>query len=256
MFDFHLHLARLPHPTKVGQALLQAHCGFNNISCEPWEWDKSLELMKSLGDFAGSGETAFAFGIHPMVATRMSAADIDRLEQILRGGNHAVGECGLDKRFDGYEPGGVQEKIFLRQVEMAADLNRPLQIHCVGDYSRILRLIADVEHHKADQSHVPAIPQVTFHRFGGDVGFVKAALKQLGDRALFSLHADSFRKKSTAAAIAQIPAAQVRFETDADEDFKVAEQSIEAAAPTPPTEVSIIAEAILRQLRQAETKFF
>ena len=43
--------------------------------------------------------------------------------------------------------------------------------------------------------------------------------KALPYGALFSLHADSFRKKSTAAAIPHIPQERVFFETDADETF-------------------------------------
>jgi len=259
MYDFHLHLLRLPYPAEIGATLLQSGCGFNNVACEPWEWEKSLELKGFLeGSFVGA-RIHHAFGIHPMVATKVTTADINRLEQILRSDNYTIGECGLDKRFDGYEPAGIQEQIFKKQVILAKELNRPLQIHCVGDYFRILRFLAEAEPQCKAQSPQPP---VIFHRFGGDANFVKAALKQLGVRAIFSLHADSFRKKSTAAAIKEIPPAQVRFETDADESFKISEQSIEVAAPiaataaTATTEASTIAEAILRQLRQAETKFF
>lgn len=215
MFDFHLHLARFAKPEEAATTLLQEGCGFNSIACEPWEWESSLELMDKL---KGKGCTMdepqaigvqWFFGIHPMVANSVSARDWSRLEEILRSCPQVqVGECGLDKRFEGYEEGGLQEQVLRRQLELAAELGREVQIHCVGDYGRIIRLVQQYQ----------TLPQVVFHRFGGDVSVVKSALKLLGERAVFSLHADSFRKKSTMAAIREIPANQVRFETDADDE--------------------------------------
>lgn len=218
MFDFHLHLARFAKPEEAATALLQEGCGFNSIACEPWEWESSLELMDKL---KGKGCTMdepqaigvqWFFGIHPMVANSVSARDWSRLEEILRSCPQVqVGECGLDKRFEGYEEGGLQEQVLRRQLELAAELSREVQIHCVGDYHRVLREILPLP-------RSGSITRVVFHRFGGDVSVVKSALKLLGERAVFSLHADSFRKKSTVAAIREIPANQVRFETDADDE--------------------------------------
>lgn len=207
MFDFHLHLARFENPSTVARELLNAGVGFNTIACEPWEW----EATENLGPLGTNVKNAY--GIHPMVAGKMSDQDFQRLKAILQKDPTAdVGECGLDKRFEGYESAGIQEQVFQRQVKLAQDLNRPLHVHCVGDYGRILQVIQASEGNGS-----PNIPQVVFHRFGGDVSVVKSAMKSLGQRAIFSLHADSFRKKSTVAAIGEIPSSQVRFETDADD---------------------------------------
>ena len=195
MFDFHLHPARLPHPKALLEALGAAGYGFVAIACEPWEWEA----------VAAMDTRDRAFGIHPMVASQVKDADFAKLEGYLRGDPaSSVGECGLDRRYPGYGAGGVQEAVFMRQVELARDLRRDLQIHCVGDYGRIVALL------KA--AHFKNRP--VFHRFGGDAGTVRAALPM---GAIFSLHADSFKKKSTLAALPLIPAENVRFETDADE---------------------------------------
>lgn len=195
MFDFHLHPARLPHPDALQEALSSAGYGFVAIACEPWEWESVAKM----------DPCDRAFGIHPMVAAQVSDADFGRLEGYLRGDPaSSVGECGLDKRYPGYGENGVQEAVFLRQVELARDLRRDLQIHCVGDYGRIVALLKKIN----------PVPRPVFHRFGGDAGIVRAALPM---GAIFSLHADSFRKKSTLAALPLIPEQNVRFETDADE---------------------------------------
>ncbi len=217
MFDFHLHPARLPHPDALQEALSAAGYGFVAIACEPWEWEAVAKM----------GPCDRAFGIHPMVAAQVSDADFGRLEGYLRGDPASfVGECGLDRRYPGYGAGGVQEAVFVRQVELARDLRRDLQIHCVGDYGRIVALLkaahyppkgpipdaANNEAMTSDEANL--VPRPVFHRFGGDAGIVRAALPM---GAIFSLHADSFKKKSTLAALPLIPEQNVRFETDADE---------------------------------------
>ena len=210
MFDFHLHIARFATPEATAQELFQAKIDFNAIACEPWEWDRILLFMKT------GPKVHYAFGIHPMVATKTTEEDFNRLGKILQDHQDVdVGECGLDKRFEGNEPAGIQEQVFKRQVLMALNLNRPLQVHCVGDYSRILKVLQDCTSDAESPRHVRP---VILHRFGGDISVVKSALKLLGPQAMFSLHADSFRKKSTVAAIAEIPPEQIRFETDADDE--------------------------------------
>ncbi|MCF0222320.1 MAG: TatD family hydrolase [Fibrobacter sp.] len=214
MFDFHLHLARLHSPIQTGAALLEGGDGFNNVACEPWEWNLSLDLMEKLKK-QGPNFHSF-FGIHPMIASTVTSEEWNRLEQILRARPEIqVGECGLDRRYPGYEDGDIQEQALLRQFEFAKELGRSVQIHCVGDYSRVLRLT---------EPYARQIPQVVFHRFGGDISVVRSALRLLGDRAVFSLHGDSFRKKSTRNSIAEIPAGQIRLETDGDNDSWTAER--------------------------------
>ena len=132
-----------------------------------------------------------------------------------------VGEAGVDKRYPGYDDGS-QDQIFLAQAGLALELKRDLQIHCVGDYMHMLKLLEEAGFESVAQTDRAAsapsreAPRPIFHRFGGDANFVKKALP-FG--ALFSLHEDSFRKKSTATAIKLIPESNVFFETDADESF-------------------------------------
>lgn len=254
MYDFHLHLTRLPHSKEVASLLKQAGTSYNNIACEPWEWEKSIEM----------GETR-AFGIHPMIATKVSEGDWERLTEILKQHPNAqVGECGLDKRFDGYEPGGVQEQVFRRQALLAKELGRTLHIHCVGDYLRVVEILeavgfgggntaAGTATGTAIETAASSATQIVFHRFGGDISAVKAIRKAFGDCAIFSLHIDSFRKKSTDAAIKEIPQTRVRFETDADESFVNPPAGTSAVSANPSAETkstdSIAASTIANQIQ-------
>lgn len=212
MHDFHLHLARLPQPEQLARLLAGRNYGYVAIACEPWEWEKLREILGC------TGLNGAAYGIHPMIAECATEADFARLREILASDPDAqVGEAGLDRRYPGYEPGGVQEAVFRRQAELARELGRDLQIHCVGDYMRIVKVLREVGFKGG--------PRPVFHRFGGDLSVVRAGI-EMG--AIFSLHADSFRKKSTAAAIKAIPPESVRFETDADETYNPSIEIAEA----------------------------
>ena len=203
MLDFHLHLARLPHPKELANVLVERNYHYIAIACEPWEWE-ILEKMDL------DEKSPKSFGIHPMIAAQITEKDWMRLGELLeKNSKAAVGECGIDKRFEGYND--IQEQVFIRQVELARKLERDLQIHCVGDYGRIIKILSDCGYPKANSK-----AHTIFHRFGGDISTVHAAQNF---NPIFSLHADSFRKKATAKAIADISKEQVRFETDADESF-------------------------------------
>lgn len=234
MLDFHIHLARLPHPKQLTQLLYSGDFDFIAIACEPWEWESTTNLKK---DFSTENKPfKTSYGIHPMIATQVSDADFEQLRSYLEtDGVASVGECGLDKRYPGYGENGVQEAVFKRQIELAKELGRDLQIHCVGDYGRVVALLKAAKFSEVAgvSSSAKPVPRPVFHRFGGDAGIVRAALPM---GAIFSLHADSFKKKSTLAAIPLIPAESVRFETDADETTfagnATAENSVEQTVQT------------------------
>ena len=259
-FDNHIHLTRLPRPPEMARELHERGYKYRSVACEPWEWKAAQELREKASAEGWLEGCAFSFGVHPMIAAQVAEGSVDggpedlweELRRLLESDPNAqVGEAGLDKRYPGYEPGGVQEKQFCRQAELALELGRDLQIHCVGDYGRVIRILREegfgagagagvklptqshAELDSATELKLPTLNQVqgdtrvtvpwvtsgarpVFHRFGGDSGIVKAGLS-LG--ALFSIHADSYRKKATREALALIPAENLLFETDADETF-------------------------------------
>ena len=261
MLDFHLHLARLPQPEQLARLLAGRNYGYVAIACEPWEWEKLREILGCAGgtcaevnsaETSGAGlnsaETCrAAYGIHPMIAEKVTEEDFTTLRKFLESDSTAqVGEAGLDRRFSGYESGGAQEKVFRRQAELALELGRDIQIHCVGDYMRIVKVLREAGFKTgATQNNAP---RPVFHRFGGDLSVVRAGI-EMG--AIFSLHADSFRKKSTAAAIKAIPPESVRFETDADETY-CKPGTVPADAPSTETPVIEIAEALIKDLGEVE----
>ena len=222
-FDSHLHLARLPHALELARELHGRGYRYTAVACEPWEWnalDEAWAAQSGAKVFDGCGR---AYGIHPMIAAQVAegapAAPDDLMAELRRllenDPDAQVGEAGLDRRYPGYAPGGAQEKVFRMQAELAIELGRDLQIHCVGDYGRIIKILREAGFGAGSDAGVNRARPL-FHRFGGDAGIVKAGLS-LG--ALFSIHADTLRKKATHEALTQIPQANLLFETDTDETF-------------------------------------
>jgi len=70
-----------------------------------------------------------ALGIHPHQAGEPDADRLDELRQLLSGDRAvAVGEIGLDFYRD-YAPHDRQRELFARQLELAADLGKPVVVH-------------------------------------------------------------------------------------------------------------------------------
>lgn len=205
MHDFHVHIARLPCPEELSRELLKKNYRAVIVACEPWEWEKAERLLPIWKESATP-----CFGIHPMIAGTFDRKQLDALTKLLEKHPEAfVGECGIDKRFPGYGPDSVQEEIFRFQARLALEFKRPLMLHVVGEHRRILKILEE-------EGFSASGPQPIFHRFVGDRETIDRAIKL---NALFSLHADSFRKNSTRESLFRIPAERIRFETDADEKF-------------------------------------
>jgi len=93
-------------------------------------------------------------GVHPHFASTLSGAAMDQLRQLARQPEVvAVGECGLDYHRK-LSPIDAQRKAFEAQLELAADLKKPVFLHdrnASADFTEILarwrgRLVGGVVH--------------------------------------------------------------------------------------------------------------
>ena len=104
----------------------------------------------------GIANVRCAVGIHPNHSAEAKVADIARLRELQRDPHVlAVGEMGLDYHYDRATP-AHQREIFAAQLALAAEVNKPVVIHCreaVDDTLEVLKAAP----------HVPAV----FHCFTG-----------------------------------------------------------------------------------------
>ncbi len=104
---------------------------------------------------AGATDTFCSCGIHPW-DTAVSEKNFTILEKIISDANVvAIGEAGLDNLRGGNI--ASQENIFRRQIELAEKYEKPLIIHCVKAWDRLLSL------HK---EYSPVVPWIV-HGFRG-----------------------------------------------------------------------------------------
>ena len=93
-------------------------------------------------------EGYFSVGIHPYEIDKANPEIWDWLELVSRNDNClAIGECGLDGRLMTSDT--KQEELFLKHIQLANRLNKPVIIHCVRRYSAVMKF-----------SHLAKVPLV------------------------------------------------------------------------------------------------
>jgi len=162
------------------------------------DWPAVLELARKVPQIVPS------FGYHPWYVRQRSPewdrVLVDFLEQIPSG----VGEIGLDKWIKNHDL-AQQQHVFVRQLEIAAERNLPVSIHCLQAWGTLLQLL----------NSTPRPPcGFLLHSFGGPKEMVQP-LARLG--AYFSLpgyfaHERKERQRET---FRQVPYDRLLIETDA-----------------------------------------
>jgi TatD DNase family protein len=166
--DAHCHLQLDPLYSRSEEAILRARenkiafavvCG----TCPGDDWDRVRELYVQSPDFI-----APQFGLHPWwisrhfdTATSGSSSSIGRETETASEGSAAlweealeqllvsipasgVGECGLDNGLKNVGMGS-QVDILRQHIVIAARHNRPVTMHCVGAWAKLLEVLRDVE---------------------------------------------------------------------------------------------------------------
>ncbi len=128
-FDSHCHLTADRFVEDRGEVIRRARAaGVVGITAVASDRADSEEVARLVGEESGLWGTA---GIHPHDAAAQDPGDLDRIRELLSEvpAMVAVGETGLDYFYD-HSPREAQRRSFLRHIELAAELDRPLVVHC------------------------------------------------------------------------------------------------------------------------------
>lgn len=126
--DAHCHITKIPAPD-----IACCICNATNES----DWDKIIENTNS--------ETIFgAIGIHPWHLDSIKPGWESRLyAKLIQNPTIMVGEIGLDK----YKPDMPQQiQIFTTQIKIAGELRRPISLHCVGAWDKVMHILKAMGH--------------------------------------------------------------------------------------------------------------
>ncbi len=125
------------------------------------------ENRKAL-EFAARFENMYAaVGIHPHDAKQVTAQTMEELKKQAQNEKVvAIGEIGLDYHYDFSTPQD-QKRVFAQQLEIAAELNLPVIIHCRESFDDTLEIL---EQFGRD------VQKVVFHCFSGSAEQAKIVL--------------------------------------------------------------------------------
>lgn len=141
-----------------------------------------------------------AIGVHPWHVCAVAPGWNGRLREKLNMNPGAmVGEIGLDRTHPDFDR---QMSAFVAQMEIAAELNRSAQIHCVHAWDALLRLLKTGPHPK----------HVVIHRFAAAPEIIHALIEIFGDGVWFSYRAPM--RERALRAVAATPERQILVETD------------------------------------------
>lgn len=179
--DAHCHILTPPHNEVV--------CCICNATNEN-DWNKVINNSNSENVFA-------CIGIHPWHINNIRPGWESRLyETLAQNPTVMVGEIGIDKHKPNIE---AQTQIFTTQLEIAANLKRPLHLHCVGAWDKILHIF------KAMGNNMP--PTILAHKFNDSPQIIE----QIADK--YNVYF-SYSTESAPAIIRATPTTRILIESD------------------------------------------
>ena len=166
--DAHCHIVPAPENPDIT-------CRIYN-SARAADWEAAIDISEHDDD-----KNFAAIGIHPWYIADADAEFETAMVEILASHpNLMVGEIGLDK----FKPNMERQiEIFTRQLEIAARLRRPVHLHCVGAWDKILHIFR--EHEK----NMP--PAVLAHGFAGDSAQIEMLVDKYNMYFSYSVRADN-----------------------------------------------------------------
>jgi TatD DNase family protein len=120
---------------------------------------------------AARNDTWAAVGIHPNAAGALDATALAALRALAAHPRVvAIGEIGLDYHWNSF-PADVARATFVRQIELAQTLRKPIIIHCRDAMADVLSILAEVND---SRDQVP----VLLHAFSGDADQARIAVER------------------------------------------------------------------------------
>lgn len=131
----------------------------------PADWGRIIELAQKYAGLYG------CIGVHPWHIAGLAPGWDDKMREMLRQfPTLMVGEVGLDKNHPDMP---IQESVFISQMKIAGDLARPIFVHCVGAWDRVLHILKNYRgaRPRALIAHAFAGSRDIMERLGAEYGF-------------------------------------------------------------------------------------
>ena len=202
LLDAHCHLQDERLSSNLNEAMKRAEqTGVTNLMC----CGSSEEDWHSLPDIARRFPAVrLSFGLHPWYVADRTPGWLDTLTTALNATPSAVGEIGLDHALD-KSTFVDQESVFLAQIRLADELQRPVSIHCRRAWGRLMELL--------DEKGWPACGFM-LHSYSGSADLVPPLVRR-GAFFSFSGAITFEQNRRGREAVAAVPDDRLLIETDA-----------------------------------------
>ena len=202
LFDAHCHLQDEKLAPRLDEAMKSARAaGIGHWVCcgsAENDWEAVRALAQKYPGVIPS------FGLHPWYVRERSQAWLARLREFLHSIPSAIGEIGLDHAI---EPRNdeEQESVFVEQVQLAREMNRPFSVHCRRAWGRLVPLLTE---------HAPYAAGFLIHSYSGGPDLV-SELAKLGAFFSFSGSITFSGNKKGHRSVRAVPDNRLLIETDA-----------------------------------------
>jgi len=200
LYDAHCHLQdrRLGNVRKIIAGLEVAKWVVNGT--QESDWPEVENLAREFPE-----RVIPSFGLHPWYVKDASPDWRNTLRAFWeRNPGAGVGEIGLDRWIENPDD-AAQEEAFRWQLEFAVRENRPVSVHCLKAWGRLLELL---------QTHDRPVRGILFHSYGGSLEMTQP-LAKLGGYFSFCGYFLHPRKEGIRETFRQIPMERFLVETDA-----------------------------------------
>lgn len=209
MFDAHTHLQDPRLNDVFGDVVRQAaQAGVTGVCCcgtTPDDWEATHRLAHVPLPFV----LVPAFGVHPWYVRHLPPNWFETLESYLDKNPVAViGEIGLDGLIDDV-PVELQEQVFIRQLEFAECVRRPVVLHGARVWGRLVDVL---------KPYARKLPGFVAHGFGGSAEILKQILN-MGGYVSFAGSVCNPKAEKIRSAAREIPDSQLLIETDTPDLF-------------------------------------
>jgi len=231
MYDTHCHLQDLRFAGNLAAVMDRGRqTGVTQMLCcgtKPDDWS-TVEALVS--DYS---EVIPAFGIHPWYVDDVVECDWKSLlrKYLSKNPKAAVGEIGLDfavkPRCD-----DLQMEIFLEQLKLAEEFERPVSVHCLHAWGALLEVLGNIK--KVRHGMV-------IHSFSGSPETVRQLMKY-GVYFSFSGSITNPAYISAAALVQSVPKERLLIETDAPDMMPYSLK--EGDCVNEPSNLALVAEKI------------
>ena len=128
LIDTHAHLTFAELESDIDAVISRSKAAgvtsWVTVATDPTQIQKTLALVPRFDNMHA------ALGMHPHYAKDVTAADLDALKDLAKTDRVvAIGETGLDFHYN-FSAQDAQKQIFISQIQIAAELQKPVIIHC------------------------------------------------------------------------------------------------------------------------------